>query len=532
MLQRWRVTSNGLTTAAEMLTWRRNMPVKTVCFSLHKRGYCEDNSFSVQQRIDKLKLTRKELYPSNFKVTCDVATILEKYSYLEKGEVVSSDQETSIAGMISNVRSAGKKIKFIDLINNGDKIQLKVHAEHFSSLEQFNQQIDSLRRGDRIGAVGNPCKTKTGELSIDCCQVELLAPSLRIMPLKLESGQKKLQRRYVDILTNSHLRSTLVTRAKIIQHFRAFLQHRGFLEVETPILANNVGGAAAEPFLTHHNEMNMSLYMRVAPELYLKQLIIAGFDRVFEIGKLFRNEGVDPSHNPEFTSCEFYQAHATYTDLMKLTNQLFSSLVQDLKLEPTLSNGTKIDFTTEYKQIEFLPSLEQALNKDLPTPDQLNNQDDSLRYLLEICKSIDLSVRPPFTVPRILDKLFSHLIEPSLVQPTFVTKHPMVMSPLAKPDPESPHLAQRFELFVAGLELCNAYTELNDPQIQRSTLAQQACLSDAESMLPDEDYCTALEYGLPPTAGWGCGIDRLTAILTNNTSIKDTITFPLTKSSH
>jgi len=507
------------------------MPVNSITFSNTNRTFCdgkEEETSSVEERIEKLRLTKKELYPSSFKVTCDVKEVLESFSHLEKGELSSGDN-VNIAGMIVNVRSSGKKLKFVDLFSNEDRIQLKVHADNFSSLEDFYQQIDSLRRGDRIGAVGKPCRTKSGELSLDCSQIELLAPCLRNLPVKLESGQKKVKHRYLDILINQQLRSTLVTRSKIIQQFRTFLQERGFIEVETPILATSIGGAAAEPFITHHNEMKTNLYMRVAPELYLKQLVIAGFDRVFEIGKLFRNEGVDPSHNPEFTSCEFYLAHATYKDLMVLTNQLFSSIVKDVQLKPVTSDGIEIDFVSEYKQIEFLKSLEEALNRDLPSPKDLHEKEEATKYLLDVCKSINLNVRPPLTVPRLLDKLFSHLIEPSLIQPTFVTRHPMVMSPLAKPDPDCVHLAQRFELFVAGLELCNAYTELNDPQIQRATLAEQAGLLDPESMLPDEDYCIALEYGLPPTAGWGCGIDRLTAIMTNNSSIKDTITFPVRK---
>eukprot|EP00088_Acartia_fossae_P000062 TRINITY_DN10017_c0_g2_i1.p1 TRINITY_DN10017_c0_g2~~TRINITY_DN10017_c0_g2_i1.p1 ORF type:complete len:565 (-),score=64.51 TRINITY_DN10017_c0_g2_i1:109-1770(-) len=492
-----------------------------------KRQFCDDNSTTVNQRIERLKSSHNILYPSGFKVTHAVSDILEKYANLYTGEVAVDT--VAIGGMFSSIRSSGKKIKFIDMIGNGSKIQLKVHANKFSSTQDFLDQIDALTRGDRIGVVGKPCRTKSGELSIDCSQVELLSPCLRVMPQKIESGQKRLRRRYIDYLTNPDLRSTLVTRARIIKLFRQFFDELDFMEVETPILAHNVGGASAAPFITHHNEMKTNLYLRVAPELYLKQLVIAGFDRVYEIGKLFRNEGVDPSHNPEFTSCEFYMAFATYKDLMTLTNQLFSKLVNELNLEPK-HEGTLIDFSSEYKRIEFLPSIEQAINRDLPPPSELNNNEDSIKLLTSLCKELNITIPPPVTVPRILDKLFSKLIEPELIQPTFVTKHPMLMSPLAKPDSENPHLAQRFELFATGLELCNAYTELNDPMIQRATLAQQAGLADPEAMIPDEDYCVALEYGLPPTAGWGCGIDRLTAILTNNSTIKETITFPLTKS--
>jgi len=491
------------------------------------RNFCDsaDNSTTINERLDKLRMLKKDLYPSEFSVSCEVRHVLEKYVYLEKGEV--ADQSFSVGGMILNIREQGKKMKFIDMVGNGDKIQLKLHSKNFTSLEEFYDQINCLTRGDRIGVIGKPCRTKTGELSIDCSKVELLAPCLRRLPQKLLESRKKLTRRYVDILTNQHLRTTLHTRSKIIKQFRTFFEFHDFMEVETPILASNVGGACATPFITYHKELKSNLYLRVAPELYLKQLIVAGFDRVFEIGKLFRNEGIDKSHNPEFTSCEFYMAYATYRDLMILTHQLFSSIVKDLNLKPMTSDGVEIDFTSKYQEIEFLPSLEQAINKDFST--NLLDHQDSVRYLLDICKEKDILVHPPHTTPRLLDTLFSKLIEPSLIQPTFVTKHPMVMSPLAKPDPVDPGKAQRFELFAAGLELCNAYTELNDPNMQRSTLAAQGNLADPEAMLPDEQFCVALEYGLPPTAGWGCGIDRLTAILTNNDNIKNTITFPLSK---
>jgi len=267
--------------------------------------------------------------------------------------------------------------------------------------------------------------------------------------------------------------------------------------------------------------------MRVAPELYLKQLVVAGFDRVFEIGKLFRNEGIDHSHNPEFTSCELYMAYSDYTGLMALTNNMFKELTKELNLSGS-ANLAEVDFSSDYQRLEFLPAIESAVNAKLPDPDQLTS-DDSFRFLVDLCSSKGLVVQAPVTVPRMLDKLAANFVEPNLQQPTFLVDHPIIMSPLAKSKPENNSLAERFELFAGGLELCNAYTELNDPEIQRTNLAAQAGLLDPEAMLPDEGFCRALEYGLPPTAGWGCGIDRLTALLTNNTNIRETITFPLIK---
>ena len=329
-------------------------------------------------------------------------------------------------------------------------------------------------------------------------------------------------------MTNHQSRNVIVTRAKVIKYLREFLEKRSFLEVETPILGDRVGGATARPFVTWHNEMGKELSMRIAPELYLKMLVIGGFERVFEIGKLFRNEGVDHTHNPEFTSCEFYQAYADYHDLVRLTEELLSGMVDTLGLSPSHQEA-QLDFSQPFNKIEFLPSLEAACNTTFPAPDQLHSE-DSLRFLMAQCAAHEVEVGPVVTAAKLLDKLVSRLVEPELVQPTFLLHHPLVMSPLAKQHRDVPGLAERFELFIAGKEVANAYTELNDPDEQRRALARVAQLSagDPEAMLPDEAYCKALEYGLPPTAGWGAGIDRLVMVLTETPSIRDVITFPLT----
>jgi len=477
-------------------------------------------------RLEMLEKHKINPYPHGFKTDTSVAQIINKYQVLQTGEV--ADNSYKIGGIITNIRESGRKLKFIDVLSDGNRIQLKLHATSFSSLEEFENQTTWARRGDRIGVEGRPCRTKSGELSLNCFKVILLAPCLHILPKNtLENTTKRLSRRYLDILTNPNLRETLVTRSKIIRFIRRYLEGKDFLEVETPILGNSVGGASANPFVTYHNEMEIDLYMRVAPELYLKQLVVAGFDRVFEIGKLFRNEGIDHSHNPEFTSCELYMAYSDYTGLMALTNNMFKELTKKLNLSGR-ANLAEVDFSSDYQRLEFLPAIESAVNAKLPDPDQLTS-DDSFRFLVDLCSSKELVVQAPVTVPRMLDKLAANFVEPNLQQPTFLVDHPIIMSPLAKSKPENNSLAERFELFAGGLELCNAYTELNDPEIQRTNLAAQAGLLDPEAMLPDEGFCRALEYGLPPTAGWGCGIDRLTALLTNNTNIRETITFPLIK---
>ena len=376
---------------------------------------------------------------------------------------------------------------------------------------------------------GRPARTKSGELSVAATSVTMLAPCLRTLPAtNFDISHKRYTRRYLDFMTNHQSRNVIVTRAKVIKYLREFLEKRSFLEVETPILGHRVGGATARPFITWHNEMGKELSMRIAPELYLKMLVIGGFERVFEIGKLFRNEGVDHTHNPEFTSCEFYQAYADYHDLVRLTEELLSGMVDTLGLSPSHQEA-QLDFSQPFNKIEFLPSLEAACNTTFPAPDQLHSE-DSLRFLMAQCAAHEVEVGPVVTAAKLLDKLVSRLVEPELVQPTFLLHHPLVMSPLAKQHRDVPGLAERFELFIAGKEVANAYTELNDPDEQRRALARVAQLSagDPEAMLPDEAYCKALEYGLPPTAGWGAGIDRLVMVLTETPSIRDVITFPLT----
>lgn len=371
-------------------------------------------------------------------------------------------------------------------------------------------------------------RTKSGELSVEVGSLTLLAPCLRQLPATgFEHSHKRFRKRYLDFMVNKNARDVIVARARVIKYVRNFLESRDFMEVETPILGANIGGATARPFVTWHNDMEQELVMRVAPELYLKQMVVGGFDRVFEIGKLFRNEGVDHSHNPEFTSCEFYQAYADYEDLMDTTEQLLGGMVEQLELQPWHGDRS-LDFTNPFSRIEFLPSLESATGVSFPSPSELDSQ-DSLKFLLSLCEKQGVEVGSVITVPRLLDKLMGKLVEPELVQPTFLLHHPLVMSPLAKEHREVQGLAERFELFIGGKEVANAYTELNDPEVQRSVLHSQAGLADPEAMVPDEAFCASLEYGLPPTAGWGCGLDRLVMVLCNLDNIRETIAFPLHK---
>eukprot|EP00092_Neocalanus_flemingeri_P007550 GFUD01008148.1.p1 GENE.GFUD01008148.1~~GFUD01008148.1.p1 ORF type:complete len:532 (+),score=122.15 GFUD01008148.1:44-1597(+) len=492
-----------------------------LCSSELTKQQVDKHAFK-NHRLETLKHVEK--YPHKFSATTSVEQVLQKFEHLEIKE--KSVEQLSVCGMVSSVREMSKKLKFVDIEGNGQKLQLKISAGSYKNIDDFILDTKYLARGDRIGVVGHPMRTKAGELSVDVNKTTLLAPCLRKIPATgFENSHKRFRKRYLDFMVNKDSRDVIVARAKIIKYLRSFLENKDFLEVETPILGASIGGATARPFITWHNDMGQELVMRVAPELFLKQLVVGGFDRVFEIGKLFRNEGVDHTHNPEFTSCEFYQAYADYNDLMDTTEELLQGMVDQLELHPC-HKSEQLEFTKPFSRIEFLPSLEDACGVNFPPPTELGSQ-DSLKFLQSVCAKQGVEVGDVITVPRLLDRLMGRLVEPELIQPTFLLHHPLVMSPLAKQHRKVPGLAERFELFIAGKEMANAYTELNDPEVQRSLLLAQSGLADPEAMVPDEEFCVSLEYGLPPTAGWGCGLDRLVMVLCNVHHIRDTIAFPV-----
>ncbi|MCQ2363841.1 MAG: lysine--tRNA ligase, partial [Acidaminococcaceae bacterium] len=420
-------------------------------------------------------------------------------------------------------RGMGKTC-FMDLQDRTGRIQSYVRKDIIG--EEDYALVKMLDIGDIIGVTGHVFRTHMGELSIKASKLEILSKSLRPLPEKwhgLTDKETRYRQRYVDLIVNPEVKETFEKRSAIIRSVRDILDGHNFLEVETPMMNTIAGGAAARPFITYHNALDMQLYMRIAPELYLKRLIVGGMERVYELGRVFRNEGIDIKHNPEFTSVEIYQAYADYRDMMDLTEEIIAKTAQKVLGTMKITyEDTELDLTPPWPRLTMVDAVKQYAKVDF-------NGVTDLAKARELAKSVNVEVEPAWGIGKIINACFEQYVEDNLIQPVFITGHPKEISPLAKSNPEHPEFTDRFEGYIYAREICNGFTELNDPIDQRQRFEKQVeerAAGDEEANMMDEDFVRALEYGLPPTGGLGIGIDRLVMFLTNATSIRDVLFFP------
>jgi lysyl-tRNA synthetase, class II len=497
----------------------------------------DDANDLVRQRLEKLAALRSrgiEPFGARYPATHEAQDLTRRLESATEEELTAVGP-VSLAGRLVAKRDHGKA-SFAHLMDRTGRIQLYARADQLGDEYQLFTTLDI---GDFIGVTGEMFRTRTGQLTVAVKTFTFLAKSLRPLPEKwhgLKDVETRYRQRYVDLVVNPEVRDIFLLRSRVVQRLRAFLDARGFLEVETPMMQPIPGGAIARPFKTHHNALDMDLYLRIAPELYLKRLVVGGFERVYEINRNFRNEGVSTQHNPEFTMLEFYQAYADYTDLLALTETLFVELAQALRGTLALPWGEHaIDLTPPWRRLPFFTALSDALGIEV-TPDT----EVALLAQAARAKGIHVkSARPTasadggasggISAPAIWKAVFDEIVEPGLVQPTFIVQFPVELSPLAKKNRDDPRVVDRFELFIGCREIANAYSELNDPIDQLARFKEQAAeqaRGDDEAHWLDEDYVRALEYGMPPAAGEGIGIDRLVMLLANQPSIREVILFP------
>ncbi len=488
----------------------------------------EDYNELIQQRFKKLaeiSAMGKRPYAGRFDVSASAQGLQNDYGRSTKEELETKRIEVTVAGRIVAMRSFGKAC-FSHIQDGTGKIQLYFQKNTLG--EDRFALFKKLDIGDFIGVKGFLFRTKTNELTIEVEDFTLLSKSLRPLPEKwhgLTDVELRYRLRYVDLIVNPEVKKVFVLRTKIIQSIRDFLNMRGYIEVETPMMQTIPGGATAKPFKTHHKALGMDLFLRIAPELYLKRLLVGGFERVYEINRNFRNEGISTRHNPEFTMLEFYTAYADYRDLIEMTEQMISSVaVEVLGTTAVEYEGHTINLAPPWKRISFIDSLREAGVQE----DVLTNEDKAREY----AKKLDANLKGGEPLGKLLNEIFEALVEPKLIQPTFVTDYPTDISPLSKKRDDNPDYVERFELFIVGRELANAFSELNDPVDQKERFLKQVSereAGDEEAHQMDEDFIRALEYGMPPAAGEGIGIDRLVMLLTGSSSIRDVILFPQMK---
>lgn len=484
------------------------------------------------EELEILESTGLNAYPYSFDKTHSSKEILSNF----KDEEPDNFAEVAVAGRIMAIRRMGKA-SFFHILDQDGKIQIYLKKDE---LPEFYEHLKLLDIGDIIGVKGFVFRTKTGEVSVHAKSAELLCKSLTPLPVAKEeideAGNKivhdaftdkeaRYRKRYIDLIVNPQIRTTFIKRSKIITAMRRYFDSRGWLEVETPVLQPIYGGATARPFVTHHNALDIPLYLRIADELYLKRLIVGGFEGVYEISKNFRNEGMDKMHNPEFTSMEIYVAYKDYNWMMEMTENLISSICMEVNGTTEIEfSGKNISLAAPFRRASMFDLFQEYTGKNL--------RGMSRDQLAEVAKSMGIDVDDSFSSMKLLDEIFSEKVEHHLIQPTFVIDYPVEMSPLAKKHRTEDGLVERFELFINGGEIANSFSELNDARDQRARLEEQSRIraaGDDEAMVLDEDFLNALEIGMPPTAGLGIGIDRLVMLMTGETSIRDVLFFPQMK---
>jgi lysyl-tRNA synthetase, class II len=498
----------------------------------------ERNLFALRQdKLSQISALGQQTYPNQFLTTHTLAEVRLQFSEATPETLDAQRTIVTVAGRLMAIRAQGKA-GFAQLQQGGERLQIYVRLDAVG--EQGFQLYKLLDLGDHIGVSGYVFRTRTGELTIHVEKITFLAKAMLALPEKyhgLADVELRYRQRYVDLFMNTDVRAVFVKRAQVLKAIRSFFDQRGYLEVETPMMQPIAGGAAARPFRTHHNALDLPLFLRIAPELYLKRLVVGGLDRVYEINRNFRNEGVSTQHNPEFTMLEFYQAYANYHDLMQLTQELIVQVAQEVN-GTTLTNfdGHDIDlsqwrrFSMREAILEFWPQAAGAK----PAPEDFHS-DQAVKQMAQRVRDakISLDFKPGEPAGKTIASIFEAVAEDHLIQPTIIYDFPVAVSPLSKNKPDEPDWVERFEFYVGGFELGNAFSELNDPEEQRKRFEQQLSereRGDAEAHVMDEDYVRALAYGLPPTAGEGIGIDRLTMVLTGAKSIRDVILFPLLRS--
>ncbi len=479
----------------------------------------EDMNELMLQRREKLSQLRDEkerAFAEKYEKTHHAAEVEDNFEDLEEKEV-------KLTGRLMAIRTHGKA-SFADLMDMSGKVQLYVKQNNIG--EDRYQFFQDLDLGDLVGITGTVFKTNRGQVSVRVSSFELLTKSLRPLPEKfhgLKDKDIRYRQRYLDLIVNPDVKETFVIRSKIIKEMRRYLEERGFLEVETPMMHPIAGGATARPFVTHHNTLDMDLFLRIAPELYLKKLIVGGFEKVFEINRNFRNEGMSYKHNPEFTTMELYQAQADYYDMMELTENLVSHLAEEVLGTQTLEyEETELDFTAPWERITMVEAVKKYAGVDF-------TEFDTAEEAYEAAASVGVKPEEGLSYGEVLNEVFEIRVEDKLVQPTFIMNYPIEVSPLAQKIEDDPRFTYRFEAFVYGREIANAFSELNDPEEQKRRFEKQVEMREAgdeEAQMMDYDFIRALEYGMPPTGGLGIGIDRLIMLLTDSSSIRDVILFP------